>query len=151
MKTRPRERKPPWLRSFIPDHNFADLTVTVCDGCGLYVIEDRQTVWERWDYGIVEGDDLTVAIILSLPLARIQWNPAFKQPTLTIVSGPYGLDPVGRYLAGHRCWTSRVSVKPFKPPHRPREPGRPWGKPVSETLVAETMRVMRAPLSSLRI
>lgn len=49
--------------------------VTVCEGCGLYVIEDRETVWESWDYGCVAGDDLTVAIILGRPLTRVTWLP----------------------------------------------------------------------------
>ena len=38
------ERKPSWLRAFVPKSS--PLVVTVCEGCGLYVIEDRESVWE---------------------------------------------------------------------------------------------------------
>lgn len=145
-----RERKPTWLRAFIPDNNLAHLAAVVCPGCGLWVVEDREGVWERWDYGIVEGDDLAVAVLLNRPLARVQWDPAFRQPMLTIVSGGYGLDPRGAYLTGHECGLARVSVKPFKPPRKSKPPGGPWGVPVDSGLIEETMRVMRAPLASLR-
>jgi len=58
-RPRARERKPAWLRAFIP--KTSPLVVTVCEGCGLYVIEDRETVWESWDYGCVAGGGLTRA------------------------------------------------------------------------------------------
>ena len=77
-RPRARERKPAWLRAFIP--KTSPLVVTVCEGCGLYVIEDRETVWESWDYGCVAGDDLTVAIILGRPLTRVTWLPSVGHP-----------------------------------------------------------------------
>ena len=43
-KQKASERKPSWLRQFIPKSS--PLVVTVCEGCGLYVIEDRESVWE---------------------------------------------------------------------------------------------------------
>ncbi len=49
-RPRARERKPAWLRAFIP--KTSPLVVTVCEGCGLYVIEDRETVWESWITGV---------------------------------------------------------------------------------------------------
>ena len=79
-RPRARERKPAWLRAFIP--KTSPLVVTVCEGCGLYVIEDRETVWESWDYGCVAGDDLTVAIILGRPLTRVTWLPSVGHPLL---------------------------------------------------------------------
>ena len=87
-RPRARERKPAWLRAFIP--KTSPLVVTVCEGCGLYVIEDRETVWESWDYGCVAGDDLTVAIILGRPLTRVTWLPSVGHPLLRSTCGDAG-------------------------------------------------------------
>ena len=102
---RARERKPPWLRQFIPKSS--PLVVTVCEGCGLYIIQDRESVWESWDCGLVEGDDLTVAIILGRPLTRVTWLPSVGYPLLRSVSGSAGIRPDGQYLAGHTCHLAR--------------------------------------------
>lgn len=64
---------PGFARSF---RNRAPLWSLSARGCGLYVIEDCETVWDVWDYGCVEGDDLTVAIILGRPLTRVVWLPS---------------------------------------------------------------------------
>lgn len=141
-----RERKPAWLRTFAPAGNLACLTPVACAGCGLWVIEDRETVWERWDAGVLTGDDLTVAIILGRPLARIRWDGMLGQPFLTMVAGCYGIDAGGVYLAGHECGLARISVKPFKPPRRPRPPGAQWGAPVSDVQVREFECVWHLPL-----
>ena len=87
MKTKQRasERKPPWLRTFVPKSS--PLVVTVCEGCGLYIIQDRENVWESWDYGLVEGDDLTVAIILGRPVTRVTWLPSVGHPLLRSTFG----------------------------------------------------------------
>lgn len=98
-KRRASERKPSWLRAFVPKSS--PLVVTVCEGCGLYVIEDRETVWESWDYGCVAGDDLTVAIILGRPLTRVTWLPSVGHPLLRSTCGDAGIRPDGQYLAMH--------------------------------------------------
>ena len=148
-RPRARERKPAWLRAFIP--KTSPLVVTVCEGCGLYVIEDRETVWESWDYGLVEGDDLTVAIILGRPLTRVTWLPSVGYPLLRSVSGSAGIRPDGQYLAGHTCHLARVSVKPFTPPKRDRPPGKPWGGPrLSKQEIAEFKRIWNMPYSQLK-
>ena len=148
-RPRARERKPAWLRAFIP--KTSPLVVTVCEGCGLYVIEDRETVWESWDYGCVAGDDLTVAIILGRPLTRVTWLPSVGYPLLRSVSGSAGIRPDGQYLAGHTCHLARVSVKPFTPPKRDRPPGKPWGGPkLSKQEIAEFKRIWNMPYSQLK-
>lgn len=148
-RPRARERKPAWLRAFIP--KTSPLVVTVCEGCGLYVIEDRETVWDVWDYGCVEGDDLTVAIILGRPLTRVTWLPSVGHPLLRSTCGDAGIRPDGQYLAMHMCHLARISVKPFKPPKRERPPGKPWGGPkLSKQEIAEFKRIWNMPYSQLK-
>lgn len=148
-RPRARERKPAWLRAFIP--KTSPLVVTVCEGCGLYVIEDRETVWESWDYGCVAGDDLTVAIILGRPLTRVTWLPSVGHPLLRSTCGDAGIRPDGQYLAMHMCHLARISVKPFKPPKRERPPGKPWGGPkLSKQEIAEFKRIWNMPYSRLK-
>lgn len=148
-RPRARERKPAWLRAFIP--KTSPLVVTVCEGCGLYVIEDRETVWESWDYGCVAGDDLTVAIILGRPLTRVTWLPSVGHPLLRSICGDAGIRPDGQYLAMHMCHLARISVKPFKPPKRERPPGKPWGGPkLSKQEIAEFKRIWNMPYSQLK-
>lgn len=148
-RPRARERKPAWLRAFIP--KTSPLVVTVCEGCGLYVIEDRETVWESWDYGCVAGDDLTVAIILGRPLTRVTWLPSVGHPLLRSTCGDAGIMPDGQYLAMHMCHLARISVKPFKPPTRERPPGKPWGGPkLSKQEIAEFKRIWNMPYSRLK-
>lgn len=149
--SRPRasERKPPWLRTFVPKSS--PLVVTVCEGCGLYVIEDRETVWESWDYGCVAGDDLTVAIILGRQLTRVTWLPSVGHPLLRSTCGDAGIRPDGQYLAMHMCHLARISVKPFTPPKRERSPGKPWGGPrLSKQEIAEFKRIWNMPYSQLK-
>lgn len=148
-RPRARERKPAWLRAFIP--KTSPLVVTVCEECGLYVIEDRETVWESWDYGCVAGDDLTVAIILGRPLTRVTWLPSVGHPLLRSTCGDAGIRPDGQYLAMHMCHLARISVKPFKPPKRERPPGKPWGGPkLSKQEIAEFKRIWNMPYSRLK-
>lgn len=148
-RPRARERKPAWLRAFVPKSS--PLVVTVCEGCGLYVIEDRETVWESWDYGCVAGDDLTVAIILGRPLTRVTWLPSVGHPLLRSTCGDAGIRPDGQYLAMHMCHLARISVKPFKPPKRERPPGKPWGGPkLSKQEIAEFKRIWDMPYSRLK-
>lgn len=149
--SRPRasERKPPWLRTFVPKSS--PLVVTVCEGCGLYVIEDRESVWESWDYGCVEGDDLTMAIILGRQLTRVTWLSSVGHPLLRSTFGSRGIMPDGQYLARHMCHLARISVKPFKPPKRERPPGKPWGGPrLSKQEIAEFKRIWNMPYSRLK-
>lgn len=148
-RPRARERKPSWLRQFVPKSS--PLVVTVCEGCGLYVIEDRETVWESWDYGCVAGDDLTVAIILGRPLTRVTWLPSVGHPLLRSTCGDAGIRPDGQYLAMHMCHLAWISVKPFKPPKRERPPGKPWGGPkLSKQEIAEFKRIWNMPYSRLK-
>lgn len=148
-RPRARERKPAWLRAFIP--KTSPLVTAVCEGCGLYVIEDRETVWESWDYGCVAGDDLTVAIILGRPLTRVTWLPSVGHPLLRSTCGDAGIRPDGQYLAMHMCHLARISVKPFKPPKRERPPGKPWGGPkLSKQEIAEFKRIWNMPYSRLK-
>ncbi|WP_240544383.1 hypothetical protein [Bifidobacterium sp. SO4] len=145
------ERKPAWLRSFIPEPNLSHLVTRKCAGCGLYIIEDRENIWQQWDYGIIHGENLTVAVILGRALARVTWITAARQPRLTGVCGTAGLKPDGRYLAAHECGHARISVEPYKPPRRERPPGKPWGGPdLDPDELAEFTRVWNLPCEALR-
>lgn len=148
-RPRARERKPAWLRAFIP--KTSPLVTAVCEGCGLYIIQDRESVWESWDYGCVAGDDLTVAIILGRPLTRVTWLPSVGHPLLRSTCGDAGIRPDGQYLAMHMCHLARISVKPFKPPTRERPPGKPWcGPRLSKQEIAEFKRIWNMPYSQLK-
>lgn len=116
-KIKPRERKPSWLHRLCADGAGAMLRDVLCEGCGRYVCQCRDGVWETWDPGIVAGDDLPVAIVLKRPLTRI-----IRHSDSTIglrdVCGVQGLDPQGEYLAGHCCGLLPVSTTPYKPRNR---------------------------------
>lgn len=148
---RARERKPVWLRNVFPDTTRSGTCVVRCGGCGLYVVEDRDGVWTRWDYGLIHGDDLTTAIILDRPLARLEWPPGSMSPRLMTTLGPVGLRVDGDYLALHSCGRQRISVKPVKPPHRRRSEARTWGKGIipSDTDVEAFTRLWNTPLNEL--
>ncbi|MBU9011673.1 hypothetical protein KTF48_08990, partial [Bifidobacterium adolescentis] len=65
-------RKPPqWMRRFAPEGNPAHLFPVVCS-CGRWIFSERDVVWQSWDAGIIEGDDLVTAIILGRQLIRIR-------------------------------------------------------------------------------
>ena len=118
-----RERRPAWLRRFAPDGNLARLVPVRCR-CGLWVIEERDVVWEVWDAGILSGEDVVCAILLRRPLLRVEWR--FGQPVVSTVWGERGLDPAGSYLAGHVCGRGRIGDGPFRPPRTGQGGTRRW-------------------------
>ena len=96
------DRKPAWLRLIAPDRNPQKLTPVKCSGCGRWCIEQHgATQWDKWDAGIITGDDLTVAIILNRTLVRVERTPAGG--VLSTVCGGLGIAPHGEYLAMHDC------------------------------------------------
>lgn len=102
-------RKPSWLRRFCRDGNYAQLSAAKCS-CGVWVIVCSQIVEEKYDAGMLTGDDLQVALILHRHLTRITWSQALQQPTLV---DNYGQpDPDGEYLASHVCGLAAISDKP---------------------------------------
>lgn len=147
---RARERKPPWLRELFPDNNPAKLVARKCDGCGLYVIEDRTDMWSKWDYGLVAGDDITVAVILDRRLARLEWPYGSVTPRLHSTLADIGIHADGQYLAGHDCGQARVSTLRIPKPARPRPAGKPWGHDIpSDQDINEFERVWHLPYTQL--
>ncbi|KFI51713.1 hypothetical protein BBIA_0626 [Bifidobacterium biavatii DSM 23969] len=148
---KPVEHKPAWLREFIPNGNMGKLDVCMCEGCGRYVIRQQLGVWDYYDPGIIQDDDLIVAIILRRALARIRWDNTFRQPVLYTVSGTAGLKADGQYLAEHDCRLARITDRAFKPPRRERTPGKPmFDAKLSKADVAEFARLWHMPLAALR-
>ena len=110
-------RKPPeWMLQLAPHGNPAHLTPVICS-CGLWTFSDRdQTMWTAWDAGIIQGDDLTIAIILRRPLIRLRHVPGVATCRLETVFGSAGISPDGQYLALHECGRMPISTTPYKPP-----------------------------------
>ena len=105
-------RKPPlWMRRFAPEGNPAHLFPVACS-CGRWIFSERDVVWQSWDAGIIEGDDLVTAIILDRPLIRIRHVSHMDIIRLETVAGPLGISPDGQYLGAHECGLMPVSVKP---------------------------------------
>lgn len=149
MKRKPVERKPSWLRAFAPPGNLAKLEATVCEGCGRWVIVQQLGVWDTYDAGIIQGDDLTVAIILGRRLTCIKWNEACRQPTLVDVCGMYGISPGGQYLVEHVCGFGRISDRPFTPPRRSKKASETFPCTMSRKEGDEFARLWRMPLNEL--
>lgn len=149
---RARERKPPWLRLLAPDGNIAQLEAAVCGTCGRWVLRCRQGVWESWDPGVIQGDDLTVAIILGVRLTRLKTVYGMCGPTLIDVCGERGIRSDGQYLAEHRCGFAPVSLTPYKPAAKARQPGKPWasGIKLTEEDVREFERIWNMPVKELK-
>ncbi len=117
VKVKARERKPSGLHRLCADGAGAMLHDVLCEGCGRYVCQCRDGVWETWDPGVVSGGDLPVAIVLRRPLTRIVRHPD-GQISLHDVCGVQGLELQGEYLAGHCCGLLPVSTTPYKPRNR---------------------------------
>lgn len=144
------ERKPAWLRLIAPDRNQQKLNPVTCEGCGRWCIEQRgATQWDKYDAGIITGDDLTVAIILGRTLVRVERTPAGG--VLSTVWGGLGIDPHGEYLSMHDCTQPPISSREWTPlpksergqdlswlPHSTPIPGAdPWAStldPIQDTL-----------------
>lgn len=73
-------------------------------------------MWTAWDAGIIQGDDLTIAIILRRPLIRLRHVPGVATCRLETVFGSAGISPDGQYLALHECGRMPISTTPYKPP-----------------------------------
>ena len=105
-------RNPPqWMRRFAPEGNPAHLFPVVCS-CGRWIFSERDVVWQSWDAGIIEGDDLVTAIILGRQLIRIRLIAQTDTIRLETVAGPLGISPDGIYLGAHDCALMPISVKP---------------------------------------
>ena len=119
-------RKPNWLHLIAPQGNQQHLMPVRCPGCGRWCIEQRgATQWEKYDAGIITGDDLTVAIILNRTLVRVERTPAGG--VLSTVCGGLGIDPHGEYLAMHDCTQPPISSRGWKPlPKRERVQDLSW-------------------------
>lgn len=113
-------RKPPWLKLLCPDGvNPAHLSARRCDTCREWVAVDTGgPVEETYDPGVLDADDLTVAIILSRRFTRIQPIAGTSLITLRTPCGTRGISHDGMYLAEHQCFHTPISMKPFKPPRQ---------------------------------
>lgn len=108
-----RERKPPWLRLLAPAGNTMGYKGVRC-GCGRWVLEVRgRSQWDRYDPGVITGEDLTTAIICRRTLSRL--TPTTGAPTLETVWGGLGIEADGQYLEHHDCALTPVSQQPYKP------------------------------------
>lgn len=111
-------RKPPWLKLLCPDGvNPARLSARRCGACREWVAVDTGgPVEETYDPGVLDADDLAVAIILSRRFTRIQTIAGTSLITLRTPCGTRGISHDGVYLSEHRCFHTPISMKPFKPP-----------------------------------
>lgn len=108
-------RKPPWLKHLCAGR----LKARKCEGCREWVAVDEQgPVWEKYDPGILDADDLTTAIILNRGFTRIIRHGASGLFSLRDPCGARGIGVDGEYLALHECHRNPISMKPFKPPRR---------------------------------
>lgn len=151
-RQRARERKPPWLKLLAPDGNTAQLEAAICGTCSRWMLRCKQGVWESWDPGIIQGDDLAVAIILGVRLTRLKTVYGMRGPTLIDVCGERGIMPDAQYLAEHRCWFTPISLMPYKPAAKVRQPGKPWasGIKLSEDDIREFERIWNMPMKELK-
>lgn len=113
------QRKPSWLRRFCPQGNYAKLSAVKCS-CGQWVIVCAQGVEEKYDAGIIRGDDLVTAFILHRTLTRVIWNQALQQPRLVDLWGL--VDPHGEYLAEHTCRLASITNEAPSMPKRLKPP-----------------------------
>ena len=120
------DRKPAWLRIIAPHGNTQHLIPVKCAGCGRWCIEQHgATQWDKYDAGIITGDDLTVAIILGRTLVMVERTPAGG--VLSTVCGGLGIAPDGEYLAMHDCTQPPISSRGWKPlPKRERGQDLSW-------------------------
>lgn len=146
-----KERKPAWLRTIFPDNTKNGLIVCPCPSCGKYVIEDRTSVWERYDINAITGNDLTIAIILDRPLCRLDWTLGTTTPHLVRVCGTRGLDPTSQYIAMHDCRCARIGSTPIRSPRKHRLPGTPWTLPhITDQQANEFEHMWNLPLNQLK-
>lgn len=148
---RARERKPAWLKDVFPDQSPAHLHAIKCPGCGLYVVEDQDDQYSRWDWGLIEGDDITVAVILGRRLARLAWPYGSRTPRLASTLADIGVHADGRYLASHSCEAPRISSQRIPLPRRRPAVGSPWGAGCdqTETDIETFERIWRLPYARL--
>lgn len=125
VTVKPKERKPPWLHRLCTDGAGAMLHDVLCEGCGRYICQCRDGVWETWDPGVVSGDDLPVAIVLRRPLTRLVRHPD-GQVSLRDVCGVQGLAPQGEYLRRTLLWAAAGQHTPIQAA-QPQIQGRPDG------------------------
>lgn len=108
----PDGRRPVWLARFVEDVNQQGVRCVRCS-CGLWCVEQRDRVqWDKWDAGIIQDDDLTVAILLRRRLTRIirTWGGV----VLRHVWAGRGIGVDGRYLAAHDCLLPRITTRPWR-------------------------------------
>ena len=147
----PANRKPSWMRLICAPGNPAHLKPRKCDGCGQWTITCENGVWESYDPGIITGTDTLVAVILGLPLTRMDWDPLLRHAVLIDERTSERLDPTAAYLAPHRCGHAPVSLRPFRPPRRnaPRNTWTSDHEPTPEE-ISEFDRIWRMPLTELK-
>lgn len=135
------EPKPPWLRLLCPPGNTSRLEADVCGGCSHWIIRCKQGVWESYDPGIIQGDDIAVAIILGRRLIRLDPVPGTGAPRIIDVWGARGIKPDGRYLGAHTCGLAPVSKRPYKPPKRQQRCAAWHGPRLTEQEIQEFARI----------
>lgn len=107
--------KPPWLKHLCAGR----LKARRCEGCREWVVVDEQgPVWEKYDPGVLDTDDLTTAIILNRGFTRIIRHGASGLFSLRDPCGTRGIGADGEYLALHECRRTPISMKPFKTSRR---------------------------------
>lgn len=110
------ERKPSWLHAMAQSGALAGLTDVVCAGCGRWVLECRDGVWTRWDCTPLRRDDLPMAIIMGVHVARLKRLPGGGIRLLETI-GETGLSGDGstEWLAAHECDRPRLTDHAWKP------------------------------------
>lgn len=141
-------RKPAWMRTLCPDTcNTAHLEARKCEACREWVaVCTAGPVEEKYDPGIVEyGRGLTTALLLRRHITRIVMLPGGRLFHLADPCGPRGIRPDGIYLCEHRCFTTPISMTPFKPPKPPRAKPADFGTPPSAEELDAFRRIWRKP------
>lgn len=108
-------RKPSWLQKFV-NRLPGRVEAVKCSACGRWCVEDRtRCEWERYDAGIIAGDDLAVAIVCERPLVLVEQSGG--TPSLRTVCGETGISVDGQYLAAHSCRLAPISDRAWQPPN----------------------------------
>lgn len=133
-------RKPSWLRLLCPvANNTAHLHARRCEACREWVaVYTGGPIEEKYDPGILEyGRDLTTALLLQRRVTRIVISANGAVFHLQDPCGPRGIRQSERYLCEHKCFTTPISEKPFKPPiSKPVQPVKLEGNPTERELAA---------------
>lgn len=124
---------PVWIRQVAYEGNAGSLTYRKCL-CGVPVLEcSVPPVWGKYDVKLIHGvDDLTVAIILGVPLDELRWNQGLRRAgiytTLRYKTDKY-------YVQTHECHHMPFGTVPdsFAFPEREEAANSIWVNTVDDS------------------